>query len=42
MYARQQILKFIRNKPEGTRFAIFVSTDKLRLVQGFTADKDLL
>jgi VWFA-related protein len=39
---RQQVLKFIRNKPPGTRFAIFATTDKLRLIQGFTDDKDLL
>ncbi|MGH9494534.1 MAG: VWA domain-containing protein, partial [Candidatus Sulfotelmatobacter sp.] len=42
MTARQQILKFIGSKPAGTRFAIFVTTDKLRLVQGFTDDKDVL
>jgi VWFA-related protein len=42
MTARQQVLKFIASKPAGTRFAIFVTTDKLYLVQGFTADKDLL
>lgn len=42
MIARQQILKFIRSKPAGTRFAIFVATDMLRLIQGFTDDKDLL
>jgi VWFA-related protein len=42
MIARQQVLKFVRDKPEGTRFAVFVTSDKLYLVQGFTADKDLL
>jgi len=42
MTARQQILKFIRSKPAGTRFAIFVTSDKLYLAQGFTEDKDLL
>ncbi len=42
MFARQQILKFIGSKPAGTRFAIFVTSDMLRLVQGFTDDKDLL
>ncbi len=42
MTARGQILKFIRNKPEGTRFAIFVNSDELFLAQGFTADKNLL
>jgi len=42
MTARQQLLKFVRSKPEGTRFAVFVTSDKLYLVQGFTADKDAL
>jgi len=42
MTARGQILKFIRNKPEGTRFAIFVNSDEMYLAQGFTTDKDVL
>jgi VWFA-related protein len=42
MWARQQLLKFIEGKPAGTRFAVFVLSDALRLVQGFTTDKDLL
>jgi VWFA-related protein len=37
-----RVLKFIRSKPAGTRFALFVTSDKLYLAQGFTADKDLL
>ncbi len=41
-YARQQLLKFIRKKPEGTRFAIFTVSDGMHLVQGFTADQSLL
>ena len=36
--ARKQLLSFITNKPAGTRFAIFVLSDGLRLIQGFTAD----
>ena len=40
--ARQQMMKFIENKPEGTRFAIFARSDGLHLIQGFTADKTLL
>src|ERR1700730_3246604 len=40
--ARQQLLKFIRGKPPGTRFAIFVLSDGLRLVQGFTDDQNQL
>jgi VWFA-related protein len=37
--ARLQLLRFIRDKPEGARFAIFVLSDGLRLIQGFTADQ---
>lgn len=42
MTARPQILKFIKNSPPGTRFAIFVNSDEVYLAQGFTTDKDLL
>ncbi len=42
LFARKQLVKFIESKPEGTRFAIFVRSDGLHLVQGFTADKALL
>lgn len=42
MTSRVQILKFIRSKPAGTRFAIFVNSDAVTLAQGFTDDKDLL
>ena len=38
-YARAQLQKFITDKPAGTRFAIFVLSDGLHLVQGFTDDK---
>ena len=40
--AREQLLKFVRSKPLGTRFAIFVLSDGLYLVQGFTEDRNLL
>ncbi len=39
MIARQQMVKFIESKPEGARIAIFVRSDGLHLVQGFTSDK---
>ena len=39
MTARQQLVKFIKDKPEGARFALFVWSDGLHLVQGFTSDK---
>jgi VWFA-related protein len=42
MSARGQILKFIRSMPDGTRFAIFVNSDGLHMVQGFTSDKNAL
>jgi VWFA-related protein len=42
LIARKQMIKFIQSKPEGARFAIFVRSDGLHLVQGFTADKSLL
>ncbi len=42
MNARQQLLKFISDKPDGTRFAVFVLAEGLHLVQGFTDDKQQL
>ena len=39
MVARQQMVKFIKEKPEGARFAIFVWSSGLHLVEGFTSDK---
>ena len=36
------LLNFIDSKPAGTRFAIYVNSDGLHLIQGFTADKALL
>jgi len=41
-YARQQLQKFVDAKPQGTRFAVFVLSDSLHLVQGFSADRDQL
>jgi len=42
MTTRKQLLNFIDNKPEGTRFAIFVNADGLHMIQGFTSDRELL
>jgi len=39
---RQQLLEFISGKPAGTRFAIFVLSDGLHLLQGFTDDRKRL
>jgi VWFA-related protein len=38
MFAHQQLVKFVNSKPQGSRFALFVLADGLRLIQGFTAD----
>jgi VWFA-related protein len=40
--ARAQLVRFIQNKPAGARFAIFVSSDGVHLVQGFTSDRKKL
>ncbi|HYM76398.1 MAG TPA: VWA domain-containing protein [Candidatus Dormibacteraeota bacterium] len=36
--ARKQVIDFLRHKPPATRFAIFLQTDRLKLLQGFTDD----
>jgi VWFA-related protein len=40
--ARRQVMNFIKKIPSGARFAFFVHSDTLALVQGFTDDKNLL
>jgi VWFA-related protein len=42
MFARQQMTKFIKDKPEGARFAIFVGSGGPHLIQGFSSDKQEL
>lgn len=42
MLFRKQLLKFVDNAPAGVRIAIYVNAMRLELVQGFTADHDLL
>jgi VWFA-related protein len=39
VFARAQLVKFIEAKPAGARFAIFVSSDGLHLIQGLTSDE---
>src|ERR1041384_1854731 len=41
-FAHKEIVKFLKNRPAGGRFAIFVLTDTLHLVQGFTDDEQQL
>ncbi len=40
--ARKQVMEFIRKKPLGTRFAVYVLSDRLYQVQGFTENRNLL
>ena len=39
---RDQVLKFLKEAPSGTRMAIFSLTTGLKLLQGFTSDPELL
>lgn len=41
-FAHNEIVKFLRNPPSGSRFAIFVLSDSLHLLQGFTDDEEQL
>ena len=41
-FAHKEIVKFLSNRPPGSRFAIFVLGDTLHLLQGFTDDKTQL
>ncbi|HTW49326.1 MAG TPA: VWA domain-containing protein [Acidobacteriaceae bacterium] len=40
--ARKQLQEFLAKKPDGTRFCLFLLKDDLRLVQGFTTNRNLL
>jgi VWFA-related protein len=42
LYARGQMLKFLEALPFGQRVALFVLSDRLRMIQGFTGSSDLL
>lgn len=41
-YAKDQLLKFLRKKPNGVQFALFLMRDRLELLHGFTADENVL
>jgi VWFA-related protein len=41
-FTHGEIVKFLKRKPPGARFAIFVLSDRLHLLQGFTEDEDQL
>jgi len=40
--ARKQVIDFLRHNPPGTRFAIFLQTDRLKFLRGFTDDANQL
>lgn len=42
MYARQQMLKFLEQMPIGSQTAIFVLSDRLHLLQGFSGEREVL
>jgi VWFA-related protein len=42
VYARKQIVASLKQLPPGTRMAVFTLSSRLRMVQGFTTDADLL
>jgi len=41
-YAREQLLSYLKNRQASTPVAIFVLTDRLHMLQGFTDDDNLL
>lgn len=41
-FAHEEIVKFLHNRPAGSRFAIFVLGDTLHLLRGFTDDENQL
>lgn len=41
-YVREQVIRYLRTVPQGTRMGIFALGSDLRLVQGFTSESSLL
>lgn len=42
LYARQQLLSFLKAMPRGQRVALFILTDRLHMLQSFTGSSDRL
>jgi len=42
MYVRQQVVKYLGTLPPGIRIGVFLLSDRLRIIQGFTDDSQLL
>lgn len=41
-YAKDQLLKFLRKKPADTQFSLFVLSDAIQMLHGFTSDENVL
>ncbi|MFY9744717.1 MAG: VWA domain-containing protein [Acidobacteriaceae bacterium] len=42
VYVRQRMLQYLRTIPPGTRIAVFTLGSKLRMVEGFTTDSNII
>ena len=42
LYVRQEMIKYLRNIPPGTRIAVFVLSSQLRMIQGLTANAEVI
>jgi VWFA-related protein len=42
IYVRQQMLEYLKNIPPGTRIAVFTLASRLRIVEGFTTDSNVI
>lgn len=42
MYVRQQMIQYLKNIPAGSHIAIFTLASRLRIVEGFTSDRNAL
>jgi VWFA-related protein len=42
MYLREQMIAYMKTVPAGTKIAIFQLNMQMRMIQGFTSDRDLL
>jgi VWFA-related protein len=42
LYARRQLLKFLRELPQGQQIALFALSDRLHMIQSFTSSSDQL
>jgi VWFA-related protein len=41
-YAREELIKFLKNKPKDAKFAMCILGNRLQMIQGFTEDQNVL